>query len=113
MRTLPPLRRKSGGFSCASAVSSTGLPLAHHEIPAETDAQTDEQSAARQTQGAQGAQDAQGAQGVVVSIRLMRQLRAKGSSLRRIAEELQAKGFTNRAGKRLSPQLIANVLRRS
>ncbi len=44
---------------------TTGSPLAHHEIPAETDAQTDEQSAARQTQGAQ---DAQGAQGVVVSI---------------------------------------------
>ncbi len=47
------------------------------------------------------------------AIRLMRQLRAKGTSLRRIAEELQTKGFTNRAGKRLSPQLIANVLRRS
>ena len=47
------------------------------------------------------------------AIRLMRQLRAKGTSLRRIAEELQAKGFTNRTGKRLSPQLIANVLRRS
>ncbi len=46
------------------------------------------------------------------AISLMRQLRAKGTSLRRIAEELQAKGFTNRTGKRLSPQLIANVLRR-
>ncbi len=47
------------------------------------------------------------------AIGLMRQLRAKGTSLRRIAEELQAKGFTNRTGKRLSPQLIANVLGRS
>ncbi len=47
------------------------------------------------------------------AIGLMRQLRAKGTSLRRIAEELQAKGFTSRTGKRLSPQLIANVLGRS
>ncbi len=47
------------------------------------------------------------------AIRLMRQLRAKGSSLRRIAERLQTQGFTSRAGKRLSPQLIANVLGRS
>ncbi len=46
------------------------------------------------------------------AISLMRQLRAKGTSLRRIAEELQAKGFTSRTGKRLSPQLVANVLRR-
>ena len=47
------------------------------------------------------------------AISLMLQLRARGISLRRIAEELQAKGFTSWAGKRLSPQLIANVLRRS
>ncbi len=46
------------------------------------------------------------------AISLMRQLRAEGLSLRRIAQELQVQGFTNRAGKRLSPQLIANVLRR-
>ncbi len=45
--------------------------------------------------------------------RLMRQLRAKGTSLRRIAQELQTHGFTSRNGKRLSPQLIANVLGRS
>ncbi|MEE8153801.1 MAG: recombinase family protein [Phycisphaerales bacterium] len=47
------------------------------------------------------------------AIRLMLQLRAKGTSLRRIAEELQTHGFTSRTGKRLSPQLIANVLGRS
>ncbi len=47
------------------------------------------------------------------AISVMRGLRADGLSLRRIARELQAQGFTNRTGKRLSPQLIANVLRRS
>ncbi len=47
------------------------------------------------------------------AISLMRQLRAKGTSLRRIAEKLQTEGFTSRTGKRLSPQLIANVLKRS
>ncbi len=43
----------------------------------------------------------------------MRQLRAEGLSLRQIAKRLQTEGFTNRNGKRLSPQLIANVLGRS
>ena len=47
------------------------------------------------------------------AISLMRQLRADGLSLRRIAERLQTQGFTNRIDKRLSPQLIANVLGRS
>ena len=47
------------------------------------------------------------------AISLMRQLRAKRISLRRIAEKLQTEGFTSRTGKRLSPQLIAKVLGRS
>ncbi len=47
------------------------------------------------------------------AICLMRRLRTEGLSLRRVAERLQTQGFTSRTGKRLSPQLIANVLRRS
>ncbi len=46
------------------------------------------------------------------AISIMRQLRADGLSLRRIAERLQTQDFTSRTGKRLSPQLIANVLGR-
>ena len=46
------------------------------------------------------------------AISLMRQLRAEGLSLRRIAQELQTQGFTNRRGGRLSPQTVANVLSR-
>ena len=46
------------------------------------------------------------------AISLMRQLRADGLSLRRIAQELQAQGFTNRRGGQLSPQTVANVLGR-
>ena len=46
------------------------------------------------------------------AISLMRELRADGLSLRRIAQELQAQGFTNRRGGRLSPQTVANVLSR-
>ncbi len=44
--------------------------------------------------------------------RIMRRLRGQGLSLRHIAERLQTQGFTSRTGKRLSPQLIANVLKR-
>ena len=43
---------------------------------------------------------------------IMRRLRDDGLSLRQIAERLQTQGFTSRSGKRLSPQLIANVLGR-
>ncbi len=46
------------------------------------------------------------------AVQVMRTLRADGLSLRRIAERLQTQGFTSRTGKRLSPQLIANVLGR-
>ena len=46
------------------------------------------------------------------AICIMRRLREEGLSLRRIAERLQIQGFTSRSGKRLSPQLIANVLNR-
>ena len=46
------------------------------------------------------------------AIRLMRQLRSNGLSLRRIAQELLTHGFTNRRGGQLSPQTVANVLRR-
>ncbi len=46
------------------------------------------------------------------AICIMRRLRGEGLSLRQIAQELQDQGFTSRTGKRLSPQLIANVLRR-
>ncbi len=47
------------------------------------------------------------------SICIMRRLRTEGLSLRQITERLQIQGFTSRTGKRLSPQLIANVLGRS
>ncbi len=47
------------------------------------------------------------------AICIMRRLRDEGLSLRQITERLQTQGFTNRTGKRLSPQLIANVLGRS
>ena len=47
------------------------------------------------------------------AICIMRRLRGLGLSLRQIAERLQTQGFTSRTGKRLSPQLIANVLGRS
>ena len=47
------------------------------------------------------------------AICIMRRLRTEGLSLRQIAERLQTQGFTSRTGKRLSPQLIANVLGRS
>ncbi len=46
------------------------------------------------------------------AICIMRQLRTEGLSLRQITERLQIQGFTSRTGKRLSPQLIANVLGR-
>ncbi len=46
------------------------------------------------------------------AICLMRRLRTEGLSLRQITERLQTQGFTSRTGKRLSPQLIANVLNR-
>ena len=42
----------------------------------------------------------------------MRQLRADGLSLRRIAAELERHGHHNRQGRRLSAQTIANVLKR-
>ena len=47
------------------------------------------------------------------AICIVRLLRDEGLSLRQIAERLQTQGFTSRTGKRLSPQLIANVLGRS
>ena len=46
------------------------------------------------------------------AIALMRQLRHDGLSLRRIARELESQGFHNRRKGRLSPQTIANVLKR-
>ena len=46
------------------------------------------------------------------AVRLMRQLRADGLSLRRIAAELEQQGHHNRQGQRLSAQTIANVLKR-
>ncbi len=46
------------------------------------------------------------------AISLMRQLRADGLSLRRIAAELDQRGHHNRRGRRLSAQTIANVLKR-
>lgn len=46
------------------------------------------------------------------AIALMRQLRHDGLSLRRIARELENQGFHNRRKARLSPQTIANVLKR-
>ena len=46
------------------------------------------------------------------AISLMRQLRADGLSLRRIAAELERHGHHNRRGHRLSAQTIANVLKR-
>ena len=45
-------------------------------------------------------------------VALMRQLRADGLSLRRIAAELEHHGHHNRQGRRLSAQTIANVLKR-
>ncbi len=47
------------------------------------------------------------------AIRLMRQLRADGLSLRQIAAELDQQGHHNRRGHRLSAQTIANVLKRA
>ena len=46
------------------------------------------------------------------AINLMRQLRADGLSLRRIAGELERQGHHSRNGRRLSAQTIANVLKR-
>jgi DNA invertase Pin-like site-specific DNA recombinase len=46
------------------------------------------------------------------AIALMRAWRAEGCSLGRISAELEARGFTARSGRRLSPKVIRDVLRR-
>ena len=43
---------------------------------------------------------------------LMVELRGQGLSLRRIAAELERQGIRSRGGRRLSPQVVANVLAR-
>ena len=46
------------------------------------------------------------------AVALIVELRARGLSLRQIGAELQRRGVRSRAGRRLSPQLLANVLAR-
>ncbi len=45
-------------------------------------------------------------------VALMVEFRSQGLSLRRIAAELERQGVRSRGGRRLSPQLVANVLAR-
>ena len=44
------------------------------------------------------------------AVAIMRQLRAEGLSLRQISAELERQGHHNRRGRRLSAQMIFNVL---
>ncbi len=46
------------------------------------------------------------------AVGLIVELRGQGLSLRRIAAELERQGVRSRGGRRLSPQLVANVLAR-
>ncbi len=45
-------------------------------------------------------------------VRLIVELRARGLSLRAIAAELEHQGIRSRGGRRLSPQVVSNVLKR-
>ncbi|MCZ6852160.1 MAG: recombinase family protein, partial [Planctomycetota bacterium] len=45
-------------------------------------------------------------------VALMVELRGQGLSLRRIAAELERQGIQSRGGRRLSPQVVSNVLKR-
>ena len=46
------------------------------------------------------------------ALSVIHELHAEGWSLRRIAAELERRGFLGRSGRRVSPQTISNVLKR-